>query len=160
MILNLIHLQSPCSHIVGVVTMSHSALCDPMDCSTPGYSVLHYLPMFAQTHIHWVSDAIQPPHPLSPFSSCPQSFLASDSFPMSQLFTYVAKILEYSASASVLSMNIHGWYPLGLIGLISLLSKGLTRVFSSTTVWKHEFFSIQPSLQSSSHIHTWLLEKP
>ena len=160
MILNLIHLQSPCSHIVGVVTMSHSALCDPMDCSTPGYSVLHYLPMFAQTHIHWVSDAIQPPHPLSPFSSCPQSFLASDSFPMSRLFTYVAKILEYSASASVLSMNIHGWYPLGLIGLISLLSKGLTRVFSSTTVWKHEFFSIQPSLQSSSHIHTWLLEKP
>ena len=64
-----------------------------------------------------------------------------------------------SASASVLLMNILGWYPLGLTGLISLLSKGLSRVFSSTTIQKHQFFSVQPSLWSSSHIHTWLLGK-
>ena len=93
------------------------------------------------------------------FSSCPQSFPASGSFLMSQLFASDGQTIKASASATVLTMNIQGWFPLGLTGLISLLSKGLSRVFSSTIVWKHQFFSSQPSLWSSSHILTWLLEK-
>ena len=72
----------------------------------------------------------------------------------------VAKVLGVSASASILPMNIQDWFPLGLTGLISLLSKGLSRVCSSNTVQKHQFFGAQPSLRSNSHIHTWLLEKP
>ena len=87
------------------------------------------------------------------------SFLASGSFPMSRLFTSGGQSIGASASASVLPMNTQGWFPFGLTGLISLLSKGLSRIFSSTTVWKHQFFSAQPSLWSNSHIHTWLLEK-
>ena len=94
------------------------------------------------------------------FSSCPQSFPASASFLMSRLFTSGDQRTGTSASASVLPMNIQGWFPLGLTSLISLLSKGLTRVFSSTTIWKHQFFGAQPSLRSTCHIHTWLLEKP
>ena len=92
---------------------------------------------FAQTHVHWVKDAIQPSHPLSLlFISCPQSFPASGSFPKSQLFASGGQSIGISASASVLPMNIQGWFPLGLTGLISLLSKGLSRVFSSITVQK------------------------
>ena len=91
-----------------------------------------------------------------PFSSCPQSFPASESFPMSRLFTSGGQSIE--ALASVLPMNIQGWFPLGLTGLISLPSKGLSRVFSSTTVQKHQFFGAQASLWSNSHICTWLLE--
>ena len=95
------------------------------------------------------------------FSSCPQSFQASGSFPVCWLFTSGGQSVEVSDSASVLPMNIQGWFPLGLTGLISLrLCKGLSRVFSRTTVWKHQFFGIQSSLWSNSHIHTWLLEKP
>ena len=92
------------------------------------------------------------------FSFCPQSFLASGSFPDSLLFANSGQITGASALTSVLPMNIKGWFPLGLTGLISLLSKGLLRVFSSTTVGKHQFFSAQPSLWSTSHIHTRLLE--
>ena len=95
---------------------------------------------------------------VSPFFSCPQSFPTSESFPMSWLFTSSGQSTE--ASALVLPVNIHGWFPLGLIGLISLLSKAVSRVFSSTRVWKHQYFSSQPLLWSDSHIHTWLLEKP
>ena len=131
-----------------------------MDYSTPGFPVLHYLPEFAQTHVHWVSDAIQPLHPVTHFSSCPQSFPISGSFPVCQLFASYGQSSGVSASASGLPMNVQGLFPLGWTGLISLLSKGLSRVFSSTTVQKHRFFSTQPSLWSSSHIHTWLLEKP
>ena len=94
------------------------------------------------------------------FSSCPQSVPASGSFPMSQFFTSGAQSIGVSASASVLPMNIQDWFPLGLTGLISLQSKGLSRVFSNNTVQKHQFFSIQPSWWYNSHIHTWLLEKP
>ena len=94
------------------------------------------------------------------FSLCPQSFPASGSFPMSQQFTSGGQSIGASASTSVLPMNIQGWFPLGLTGLISLLSERLSSVFSSTTIWKHQFFSAQPPLWSSSHIHTWLLEKP
>ena len=95
-----------------------------------------------------------------PFSSCPQAFPASGSFPMSQFFASGGQSIGVSASTSVLPMNIQDWFPLGLTGLISLLSKGLSRVFSNTTVQKHQFFGVQLSLWSNSHIHTWLQEKP
>ena len=148
-------------HCYCSVAESCQILCDPMDCSTPGFSVLPYLLEFAQTDVHWVGDAIQTSHPLSPFSSCLQYFPASGSFPMSQLFTSGGQSIGASALASVLPMNIQGWSPLGLTGLISLLSKGLSRVFSNTTVQKHQFFGAQPSLFTvNSHIHTWPLEKP
>ena len=103
--------------------------CDPMDCSMPGFFALHQLPEFAQTHVHWVDDAIQPSS-VVPFSSWPQSFPASGSFPMSQLFTSDAKILSFSFSIN--PFNEHSG--LRLTGLISLLPKGLSRFFSSTTV--------------------------
>ena len=95
-----------------------------------------------------------------PFSSCLQSFPASESFPVNRLFTSGGQSIGASVSASVLLMNVQDGFPLGLTGLISLLSKGLSRVFSNTTVQKHQFFSDQPSLWSNSHIHTWLLDKP
>ena len=89
-----------------------------------------------------------------PFSSCLQSFPASGSFPMSWLFISGGQSIW--ASASVLPMNIQGWFPIGLTGLISLQSKGFSRVFFSTTVQRHQFFHAQPFLLSNSHIHTWL----
>ena len=84
---------------------------------------------------------------------------ASGSFPVSQFFASGSQIIGASALASVLPMSIQDWFPLGLTGLISLLSKGVSRVFSSTTVWRHQFLGSQPFLLSSFHIHTWLLEK-
>ena len=95
-----------------------------------------------------------------PFSSCPQSFLPSGSFQVSQLFTSGGQSIGVSASTSVLPMNTQDWSPLGWTGWISLQSKGLSRDFSNTTVQKHQFFGAQPSSQSNSHIHTWRLEKP
>ena len=95
-----------------------------------------------------------------PFSSCLQSFPASGSFQMSRFFASGSQSIGDSASASVLPMNIQEWLPLGLTDWISLQSKWLSRVFSKTTVQKQQFFSAQLSLQSNSHIHTWLLEKP
>ena len=95
-----------------------------------------------------------------PFSPLLQSFPASGSFPMSQLFMSGGQSSGVSPSTSVLPKNIQDWSPLGWTGWISLQSKGLSRVFSNTTVQKHQFFSAQVSLKSSSHIHTWLLEKP
>ena len=95
-----------------------------------------------------------------PFSSCPQSLQASGSFPMSQLFTWGGQSTGISASASVLPTNTQDWSPLGWTCWISLQSKGLSRVFSNTTVQKHQLFSTQLSSQSNSHIHTWPLEKP
>ena len=91
-----------------------------------------------------------------PFSSCPQSLPASGSFPVSQLFAWGGQSIGVSASASVLSMNTQDWSPLEWTGWISLQSKGLSRVFSNTTVQKHQFFCIKLSSQSNSHIHTWL----
>ena len=111
---------------------SHSvvSLCDPMDCSTPGFPVLHHLPGLAQTHVHWISDAIQPSHPLT--SPSPPAFNLSQHQGLfqCQLFTSGGQIIGASASTSVLPMNIQGWFPLGLIGLTSLLSRGLSRVLS------------------------------
>ena len=95
-----------------------------------------------------------------PFSSCPQSFRASGSFQMSQFFSSGGQNTGVSASTSVLTMNIQEWFLLGWTGWISLQSKGLSRVFSNTSVQKHQFFGTQLSLQFNSHNHTWLLEKP
>ena len=95
-----------------------------------------------------------------PFSSCLQSFPASGSFPMSQFFASGGQSIGVSASASTLPMNIQDWVPLGWTCCISLQSKGLSRVFSNTTVQKHQFFGAQFSLWSNSHIHTWPLENP
>ena len=95
-----------------------------------------------------------------PFSSCPQALPVSGSSTMSQLFAWGGQSTGISASSSVLPMNTQDWSPLGWTGWISLQSKGLSRVFSSTTVQKHQFFGVQLSSQSNSHIHTWLLEKP
>ena len=117
-----------------------------MDCSTPGLPVHHQLPEFTQTHVHWVGDAIQPSHPshpVIPFSSCLQYFPPSGSFQMSQFFASGGQSIGVSASASVLPMNIQEWLSLGLTGWISLQSKGLSRVFSSTAVQKHQFFGTQ-----------------
>ena len=93
-----------------------------------------------------------------PFTSFLQSFLASGSFPVSQFFTSGGQSIGVSASASVLPMNIQDWFPLGWTDLISLQSKGLSRVFSNTKVQRHQFFGAQLSLWSNSLIHTWLLE--
>ena len=95
-----------------------------------------------------------------PFSCCPQSFPASGSFQMSQFFASGGQSFGVSASTSVFPMNAQDWSPLGWTGWISLQSKGLSRVFSNTTVQKHQFFGAQLSSQSNSHIHTWPLEKP
>ena len=95
-----------------------------------------------------------------PFSSCPQSLPASESFPVSQLLASGDQSIGVSALASVLPMNTQGWSLLEGTGWISLQSKGLSRVFYNTTVQKHQFFGAQPSSQSNSHIHTWPLEKP
>ena len=120
-----------------------------MDSSTPGSPVLHYLLKFAQTHVHWVGDAIS--SSVTPFSSRLQSFPASGSFPTSQLFASSSQ--RIGASASVFPMNIQGWFPLGLTGWISLQSKGLSRVFSNTTIRKHQFVVTQPSLWTHSLLY-------
>ena len=127
-----------------------------MNRSSPGLPVHHQLPEFTQTHIHRVSDAIQPySSSVIPFYSCPQSFPTSGSFLIRWLFTSGGQSI--GALALVLPKNIQYWFPLGLTGLISLQSKGLSQVFSNTTAQKHQFFSPRLSSQSSSHIHT--LEK-
>ena len=142
------------------VAQSRLTLCDPMNRSTPGLPVHHQLPEFTQTHVHRVRDAIQPSHPLSsPSPPSPKSLPASESFPMSQLFAWSGQSTGVSALASFLPKNTQGWSPLGWTGWISLQSKGLSRVFSSSTVQKHQFFSAQLSSQSNSRIHTWPLEK-
>ena len=136
-------------------------LCDPMNCSMPGLPVHHQLPEFTQTHVHWVSDAIQPSHPLL----CPL-FLLPSIFPSIRVFSNESALhIRWPkywsfASTSVLPMNIQDWSPLGWTSWISLQSKGLSRIFSNSTVQKHQFFGTQLSLQSNSHIHTWVLEKP
>ena len=128
------------------VAQSCPTLCDPMNCSTPGFSVLHYLPEFAQTHVHWIYDAIQSPHPLSPPSPPALNLPKHHSFPVSRPFTSGGQSIGVSASASVLPVDIQDWSPLGWTGWISLHSKEFSRVFSNTTVQKHQFFGAQLSL--------------
>ena len=142
------------------VTQSCPTLHDPMSHSTPGIPVHHHLPEFTQTHVHWVHDAIQPSHPQLSSFSCPQSLPASESFPMSQLFTWGGQSTGVSALASFHPKNTLDWSPLEWTGWISLQSEGFSRVFSNTTVQKNQLFCAQPSSQSNSHIHTWPQEKP
>ena len=125
------------------VAQSCPTLCNPMNRSTPGLPVHHQLLESTQTNVHWVSVAIQPSSSVIPFSSCPQSFPASGSFQMNQLFATGGQSIGVSASTSVLPMNTQDWPPLGWTCWISLQSKGLSRVFSNTTVQKHQFFSTQ-----------------
>ena len=141
------------------VTQSCPILWDAMVCSKIVFPV-HCLLELALTYVHWLGDAIQPSHPVS--SPSPPAFNLSQnqSFPMSQFFASGGQSIGVSASVSVLLVNIQGWFPLGWTSLISLLTKGLSRVFTSTTVQKHQFFGLQPSLWSNSDICTWLLEKP
>ena len=141
------------------VTPFCPTLCDPLDYSMPGF---HPLPpprvCSNSCPLSWWC------HPIISFSlvpfSCLQSFPAAGSSPISQLFASGGHSTGVWASASVLPMNTQDWSSLGWIGWISLQFKGLSRVFSNTTVQKHQFFGTQLSLQSNSHIHTWLLEKP
>ena len=135
-------------------------LCNPMNCSTPDLPVHHQLLEFTQTHVHWVGDAIQPFHPLS--SPSPPALNLSQH---QGLFQWVnsasgGRNIGVSASASGLPMNTQDWSPLGWTSWIFFQSKGLSRVFSNTTVQKHQFFGDQLSSPSNSHIHTWLMEKP
>ena len=141
------------------VTQLRPTLCGPMNRNTPGLPVHHQLLEFNKTHIHRVSDAIQPSHPLSSPSppapsACPQSLPASESFPVSQLFTWGGQCTGVSALASFLPKKSQGWSPSEWPGCISVQSKGLSRVISNTTVQKQQFFGAQ------SHIHTWPQEKP
>ena len=134
------------------VRFSRSVVSDslrPHACSTPGLPVHQQLLEFTPTHVHWVGDAIQPSHPLSSPSPPAPNPSQHQSFPVSQLF-----------ASSVLPMNTQDWSLLEWTGWISLQSKGLSGVFSNTTVRKHQFFGAQLSSQSNSHIHTWQLEKP
>ena len=125
----------------------------------PGLSVHHQLPEFTQTHVHRVSDAILPSHPLSSPSN-PALNLSQHHFPMRQFFAWGGQSTGVSALASVLLKKSQGWSPLEWTGWISLQFKGFSRVFSNTTVQKHQFFGAQPSSQFNSHIHTWPQEKP
>ena len=136
----------------------HFGLCDS---STPGFPI--------NTSVSWSLlklmsiGSVMPSNRLilcRPPTPCPQSFPASGILTMSWLFASGDRSIGVSASASVLPVTTQGWFSLGLTGFVSLLSKGLSRVFSSTTVQKHQFFGAQPSLRSSSLIHTWLLERP
>ena len=134
-------------------------LCDPMSRSMPGLPVHHQLPEFRDSYpsSQWCHPAIS--SSVIPFS-CPQSLPTAESFPMSQLFAWGGQSSGYSASASFPPKKSQGWSPSEWTGWISLQSKGLSRVFSNTTVQKHQFFGTQLSSQSNSHIHTWPLEKP
>ena len=140
------------------VTQSCPTLCDPMDCSMPGLPVHHQCPELTQTHARQVGDAIQPSHPLS--SSSPAFNLCQHQslFQWDSSSHQVANVQELQLQHQSF-LNIQGEFSLGLTSLI-LQSKGLSRVFSNTTVQKHQFFSSQLSLWSNSHTHTWLPEKP
>ena len=128
--------------------------------STPGLPVHHKHLEFTQTHVHWVNDGWVISTSVLPFYSCLQSFPASGPFQISQFFTSGGQSIGVSASVSVFPMNMQDWVPLWWTRWISLLSRGLSWVFSNTTVQKHEFLIAQHPLWSNSHIHTWLLEKP
>ena len=142
------------------VTQLCLAPCDPMDCSMASFPVHHQLPELAQTHVHWFSDAIQPYIVCRPLLLMPSIFPRIRVFPKGQFFTSGSQSIGVSASTSVLPMNTQEWSLLRWTVWFSLHSKGLSRVFSNTTVQKHQFFGAQLSSQSNFHIHTWPLEKP
>ena len=147
-------------HQFSSVAQSCPTLWDPMNRSTPGLPVHHQLPEFTQTHIHRVGDAIQPSYPLSSPSPPVSNPSQHQSFPMSQIFTWGGQRTGVLGLASFPPKKSQGWSPSEWTGWISLQSKGLSRVFSNTTVQTHQCFDAQLSLQSNSHIHTWPQEKP
>ena len=142
------------------VTESCPAPWDPLDCSMPSFPILHHLPEFAQVHVHWIGDAIQPSRSLLSSSLSVFSLLQHQG-----LFWWVSSLHQM---AKVLELQLHINPSNECSGLISfkldwfdlLLFKGFSRLFSSITVWKYQFFGIQPSLWSNSHIRTRLLERP
>ena len=131
-------------------------LCGPTDCNTPGSPFLQHLPEFAQTRVHWVGDCMKPSHP-RPYSSFAFNFSQHQGLFDSKPALHIRwpTSIGTSTSSSVLPMNVQCWFPLELTGLIPLLSRGLSRVFSHIIAWKHQFFGAQPSLWSNSHIHAW-----
>ena len=149
-------------HLTGTCSVAELCLtlCNPMNCSTPIFPVLHYLPEFAQTHIHWISDTIQPSHPVSPLLLLPSIF------PSIRVFSNESVLCirwpkYWSFSFSISSYNEYS----GLISFRTdsfdlLAVQGLSTVFFNTTIRKHRFFSSQPVLWFNSYFHTWLLEKP
>ena len=142
------------------VTWSCPTFCDPINRSTPGLPVNHQLPDLLK--LMSIESVMPSSHLIlcHPLLLCPQSLPASGSFPMSQLFAWGGQSIGVSALASVLPMNTQDRSSLEWTGWISLQSKGLSRVFSNTTVQKHLFFGTQLSSQSNSHIHTWPQDKP
>ena len=145
---------------VSSVAQSCLTLCDPMTRSMPGLPVHHQLLESTQTHVHWVGDATQPSHPLSsPSPPAPNPSQHQGLFQWISSSHQVAKGLEFQLQHQSFQWIFRTDFPLGCTGWISLLSKGLSRVFSNITVQKHQFFGAQLSSQSNSHIHTWPLEK-
>ena len=143
-----------------VQLQSCPTLCDPVDCSMPGFPVHHQLSELTHTYVHWVGDAIQPSHPLlSPSPPKLQSFPASGYFQMSQFFSSGGQSIGVSASASVLPMNIQDWFPLGWTGWICLQFKGLSSLLQNHSS-KASILWCSAFLESKSSIHTWLSEKP
>ena len=141
------------------VTLSCSTLCNPMDCSMPGLPIHHYLPEFAQVRVYCISDAIQPSHPLIPCSPSASVFPSIRDFSSeSTVCIRWPKYCNFSFRISP-SNEYSGLISFKMTALI-FLSKGLSEVFSSTTVWRHQFFGVVSSLQSSSYNHTWPLERP
>ena len=143
-----------------VQSFSHVWLCDPMNHSTPGLPVYHQFPEFTQTHVHWIGDAIQPSHPLS--SPSPPALNPSQHQGLSKWVSSYTRWPKYwSCSFNISPSNEHpGLISFRMDWLDLPAVKGLSRVFSNTTVQKHQFFGTQLSSQSNSHIHTWSLEKP
>ena len=136
-------------------------LCDPMDCSTPDFALFHYLLEFAQIHVHWVCDAIQSSHPLS--SPSPPAFNLFQHQGLLQRVSsshQVAKVLELQLQHQSFQWVFRIDFLQDWLACSPLLSRGLSRVFSSATFWKHQFLSAQPSLWSNSRVHTWPLETP
>ena len=150
----------PGCQLVSSVAQLCPTLCNPMNHSTPGLRLSPTPGVYSNPcpSSWWCHPTIS--SSVISFSSCPQFLPASESFPMSQLFASGGQSIGVSASTSVHPMNTQDWSPLGWIGWVSLQPKGLSRVFSNTTVQKHQFFSSQLSSQSNSHIHTWPQEKP
>ena len=140
------------------VAQSCPTLCHPMDCSTPGYPIHYQLPEFTQTHVHWVSDAIQPSHPLSSPSLLPSIFPSIRIFSAESVLCISGQSVGVSSSTSVLPMNIQDWFPLRWTGWISLQSKGLKTLLQhhsskASVLQRSAFFIVLLS-------HPWLLEKP
>ena len=153
-----IHFYILSAILLSSVTQSCPTLCDPMNCSTPGFPVHYQLPQLTETHVHWVSDAIQLFHPLSSPSSAIS--LSQHQGPLQWVSSshQMAKVWSFSISPSSEYSGLISFRIDWLVGFPC--SPTDSRVFSNTTVQKHQFFDAQHSLLSNSHIHTWLLEKP